>query len=60
MGACVEIKVPCVLKQIVQWQKCTGIGREEVGRVNVRIEEVQWHVALKVRSSEGVVILGVV
>jgi hypothetical protein len=58
MGACVEIKVPWVLKQSVQWQKWTGSGRKETGRVNVRVEEVQWHVALKVRSSGGSDICG--
>jgi hypothetical protein len=53
MGACVEINVPWVLKQSVQWQKWTGSGREDTGRVKVRVEEVQWHVALKVRKVGG-------
>jgi hypothetical protein len=40
--------VPWVCRQILQWQKCVGKGIEEFGTVNVRVEDVQRHVAVSV------------
>jgi hypothetical protein len=41
MGAWVENNVPCVLRQMLQWQKCTDKGSKELGRVKDRVEAWQ-------------------
>jgi len=38
-----------VYRHIAQWQKCTGRGSAEVGRVKEREERWQWQCAFKVR-----------
>ena len=41
--------VPVERRQILQWQKWTGIGRLAVGTVKERLAARQWHVARNVR-----------
>lgn len=48
MGAWMVQSVPWVWRQMEQWQKCVGRGREDVGRVIVRVERLQWQCACRV------------
>jgi hypothetical protein len=41
---------------MLQWQKCVGTGREEVGMVKERLEDLQRHWAWKVRVFSAILL----
>jgi hypothetical protein len=40
--------VPCVCRQMLQWQKWVGRGRELVGTVKESLDALQWQAAWNV------------
>ena len=45
IGECMVHSVPCVRRQMLQWQKCVGNGRELVGMVKESLDALQWQAA---------------
>ena len=55
MLACIVHSVPCVCRHAEQWQKCTGMGRAEMGTVKDSEELRQWQDAVKERVGGSIV-----